>query len=278
MRGSGSILRTQQSQEQVETRIQSLTSEIQATNNLLRRDRLDVEPAPDDDLAHEELSKARNIEAWRESAEQLAAAVTVCEPDDYSINERADDDNRTINRWASGLGDHTASASEPQGAHIDLDNSTSLPDSAIEVDQAEVDDGWEPEFLTEHYLGKDILEHQIKANQRNVHQFINSGLLSHAESYQKKGIKLQDELERTYGVPFSTRKEAEEILADTLIKQGKRDSLNQAKEILQKLVSDESNRDPGSKEDLSRRWRIYHKLAAIFIEFVSRKCPHERSV
>jgi predicted component of type VI protein secretion system len=90
---SGSIMDTQESQASVRSEIQKLTSEIRTTNAIIQRRQFEADPASDDGFTLEEmLETRRNIEAWRESAESLAAAVTSYEPDLQSVAERAEDE------------------------------------------------------------------------------------------------------------------------------------------------------------------------------------------
>jgi hypothetical protein len=206
----------------------------------------------------------QNIEAWRESAENLAATITLYQPDQQSLAERAED----ASIW-SDVGPVNRDEINGHEPTLDLNcrrTSMSHDDSGIEVDEDE--SVWEPEPDNTYSLGVEIMQCQIAANQENVKRLLNDGLYGPAERYQVKGIHLQDQLLKNHKIPFTSRPDAEETLADILRRQGRRNSLKRAKEILQKLLEQEVQGEHPLEEDKSRCWRLYHKLSEIYLELV----------
>jgi predicted component of type VI protein secretion system len=270
---------TQESQASVRSEIQKLTSEIRTTNAIIQLRQFEANPTSDDDFTLEEMSETRrNIEAWRQSAESLAAAVTSYEPDLQSVAERAEDaafcreiglgirddvsDNELHDRFERL--DSTPSINGPEA-------SMSHSDSGVEVDEVdETASDWDPEPEKEYHLSVDIIECQIAANKDNVTKLLNDGLYFQAEQYQKKRIGLQDQLLKTHKVPFHDRADAEELLAKIQGKQKTKDSLRRAKDTIQRLLAQEVERlqlEP--HEDRSRLYRLYHKLGETYLELVS---------
>jgi hypothetical protein len=245
---------------------------MQATNAILNGKSFNAQTGPQDNISVEEISVMKHIEAWRESAYSLADAVTNYEYDQRSIDRRAEDRvawNNTDSICADEADCHELSERrEPRHSTMECDGSMSQPDSGFEDDDATFN--FDPERHNTYILSVDILQYQIEANQKNVKKFLKSGLYVQAEQAHTEGIELQNQLLEQHKVPFPGRMDAEETLADILImKKGTKDSLNRAKDILQRLLQQEVDRDLGPDEDKSRRWRLYHKLSAIYLEFVS---------
>jgi hypothetical protein len=278
---SASIWETQQSQDLVRSEIQKLTSEIRATNAMFQRRQFEAESSACDDLTLAEMLATRNIEAWRESAESLAAAVTLYEPDQQSVARRAGD----ATAWSEVGFDDRDDNELPEQFETTLsingrDTSMSQPDSGIEVDETASD--WDPEPENTYCLSVDIIQCQIAANKENVTKLVQSGLYFQAEQYQKKSIELQGQLLKTYGIAFPDRADEEELWADILRRQGTKDGARRAKDIFQRLLEQEVQRERASNRDKSRCCRYYHKLGEIYIELVciapaavstAKRCP-----
>lgn len=264
---------TQQSQEQMESEIRKLTAEIRTRNatweQWRQEERNISNPDRRPDLTLEEMLANRNIEAWRESAESLAAAVTLYDPDEQSQADHADlgsiysgsnfpvlDDNRRA---------EIAGRLEPP--RMNELNEHMAPDSGVEVSDNASD--YDPEPGNTYCLSVDILQHQIAANEQNVKKLLNDGIFTQAEQYQRKGIELRDQLEKMHSIPFSGRAEAEETMADIFMQQkGIRGAPARAKDILQKLLNQEVQRELLPVDDQDRRWRLYQKLASVYIDLV----------
>jgi hypothetical protein len=270
----------QKSQEYMRSEIQKLTQEIRQRNTIWQqrqrpeRDGYQTShPDPRQDLTLEEMLANRNIEAWRESAESLAAAVTLYEPDAQSQVDRAE--SRSI--WSGSNFPEMDDSKRAEIAEI-LESprtpgeggaSMGQPDSGIEISETASD--WDPDPENTTVLSVDILQCQISANQENVTRLLNDGIYFQAEHYQRKGIELRDQLEKMHNIPFSDKADAEETMADIFIRQkGTRGTLVRAKDILKRLVDEEKEKE--SDDDRSRYWRLHHKLAGIYIELVSTHC------
>lgn len=274
---SGSMWETQRSQESLRSEIQKLTEEIRQTN--LARQRRQHEPGyqtsnpdPRQDLTVVEMLANRNFDEWRESAESLAAAVTLYDPDEQSVADRADDQSV----WS---GSNLPSLNENRRAEIDHrlgslkgieegGGSMAHPDSGFAVSETESD--FDPDPDNPSVLSADILQFQIDATLEAVNKLLSVGLFVQAEHYQKKGIELRDQLEKAHSILFLDKADAEEKMADIFMWQkDTTNALAQAKDILQRLLNQEVSRELTPNDDRGRCWRLYHKIASLYIELVS---------
>lgn len=262
-------------------KIEKLTREIQKINDV----RQHREPArlgypipiadSDNDLTEREMQADKHFEAWRSSVEHLvAAAATLYEPDEQSIAER---------EYLSSWGD----PNEPSILHGEnntgmVDNLSSLietgcgigdtiyQDSGLGFSDNESD--WDLDPQSTNFLSAEILQCQIAEIQEDVTRKVNTGLYFQAEREHKKGIELRDLLERTHNILFSDRADVEETLANIYMQQKDTASaITRAKDILKRLLKQEIDRNLESDNDESRKWRLYHKLASIYIETVRLK-------
>ncbi|KFY94087.1 hypothetical protein V498_04068 [Pseudogymnoascus sp. VKM F-4517 (FW-2822)] len=265
----GSTWDTQRSQNIMRFKIEKLTREIQKINDV----RQHQEPArlgypipiadSDNDLTEREMQADKHFEAWRSSVEHLvAAAATLYEPDEQSIAERED-----LSSWGDPNEQSILHGENNTGM---ADNLSSLIETRCGIGDTIYQDsglGFSDNELPE------ILQCQIAEIQEDVTRKVNTGLYFQAEREHKKGIELRDLLERTHNIPFSDRADVEETLANIYMQQKDTASaIIRAKDILKCLLKQEIDRNLESDNDKSRKWRLYHKLASIYIEtgFVNR--------
>jgi hypothetical protein len=234
----------QNSLEMVRLQMEKLTAEIQNSAWIQQPGQPETEHDPQNDFNLEQ-SAVEVIRAWRESAEKLAVAVTLYEPDQQSIAERAQEHSpwSALNSTAEKSNyDALSERFENHDNAENCGNDISQVDSGIGVSEEILDNtsDWDPEPDEKHIISVEILRHLIAANQSTVNKLLNYGLYIQAEEYQKKGIKLQDELSSSHNVPFHDRMDAEETLANILTMQGsKMDGLSRAKDIFQRLLQQE---------------------------------------
>jgi hypothetical protein len=268
----------QNSLEMVRLQVEKLTAEIRNSIWIQQPRRPEAEHDPQDDFSLEQ-SAVEVIRAWLESAEKLAVAVTLYEPDQQSMAGRAQEHSLWSTLNSAAEESNYDALSERFGNHDNAENCSSDISQVYsgigesEGIQDNVSD-WDPEPKEKHTRSVEILQDLIAANQRIVEEFLNNGLYTRAEEYQRKGIKMQDELSSNHNVHFQDRMDAEETLANILLMQGSRmDGLSRAKDIFQRLLQQEVQRKPGPGGS-SRRWRLYHKLADIYFLFVSWPYSH----
>jgi len=264
---SGSIWETQQSQDLVIREIRKLTSEIRATKAMFPPRPVEAQSIPCDDLTLAEMLATQNIQAWRQSAESLAVAVTLYEPDKESVAGRAGDATAWsevgfLDREDNELPQQPETTPSINGH----DTTMSRPDSGVEMDDPASD--WDPEPDKPCCLSAEIIQFQIAAIKAHVKKLVQSGLYFQAEQSQRKLIELQDQLLRTYNITFPDRAEEEELWADILRSQGTKDGLSRSKEIFLQLLKQEMGQERASDRDNSRCCRYYHKLGEIYSEFV----------
>src|SRR5580700_1407736 len=186
---------TQNSLEMVRLQMERLTAEIQNSTWIQQPRRPDAEHDTQGGFNPEQLA-VEVIRAWRESAESLAVAVTLYEPDQQSMAERVQEHSpwSALNSTAEesnydGLSERFENHDNAESCSNDM----SQVDSGIGMSE-EIPSDWDPEPEEEHIKSVEILRHLITANQKTVNRLLDNGLYTQAEEYQRKGIKLQDEL------------------------------------------------------------------------------------
>ncbi|OHF01215.1 hypothetical protein CORC01_03530 [Colletotrichum orchidophilum] len=242
----GSLWTQQKSQDQVHVAIRKLTDEIRAANLISRAGTGQRPPSTDwdddtDTRLDESLSVTKEIQAWRMSADEVAAAVTL---------QNADQ------------------------SHSFLSFNSSFTKLALEKDQGSkqasgnVDsDDWDPEPDHPDGPSKDILSHQYDANQEIVDRLVDCGIFLRASLYQKRGIEIREQLSQPgYDVEFSFAEQAamKERLADILLKSETEEEIAEAKAILQYLLQEEV-KQPEEFRDDERRSRLYHDLGSLYV-------------
>lgn len=250
----GSLWGTQKSQDKIQAEIRHLTTSIRSANLIQPRNEAhsSVPPglpgeenlSPDPDLA-----LVQEIKEWRTSADDVAAAVSLWDPDQASLDAR-----RTI------------------------------PDSGVDVGSstvAEIEfEDFDPEPQLVDYSSRDILQQQMEENQKIVSQLISCGIFLKAASFQRRGISWKAELWEAHQVPFPWDEEADmkEALADILLSSDTVDGTIEAKEILTTLLREQIARLSSRKECFTendglplgpetqeRRCRLYHKLGELYM-------------
>ncbi|KAJ0322242.1 hypothetical protein COL5a_008851 [Colletotrichum fioriniae] len=224
----------------------NLTDEIRAANLISRTGKAQRRPSTewDDESGtrlDESLSVTREIQAWRMSADEVAAAVTLQNADQHHSFLSF---NSSYTQLASGKDQDSKQASG------DVDS-----------------DDWDPE--PEHPDGpsKDILSHQYDANQEIVDRLVDCGIFLRASLYQKRGIEIREQLSQPgYDVDFSFAEQAvmKERLADILLRSETEEEIAEAKGILQDLLQEEV-KQPEELRDDERRSRLYHDLGSLYI-------------
>ncbi|KDN71552.1 hypothetical protein CSUB01_03765 [Colletotrichum sublineola] len=244
----GSLWTQQKSQDQVHAEIRKLTDAIRSTNLISqvgtsqRRSSTewddDTETRVDDSV-----SVTKVIQAWRLSADDVAAAVTL---------QNADQSKSFLSFG-------------PSSSNLCLN--TDLVSHQVPLGSVDPDD-WDPEPDHPDGPSKDILRHQFDANQEIVDRLVSCGIFLRASLYQKRGIEIREQLSQPgYDVEFSFAQQAgmKEKLADILLKSETEEEAVKAKTILQRLLEEEI-KQPEEFKDVERRSRLYHKLGCLYIK------------
>ncbi|OLN96080.1 Ankyrin repeat and protein kinase domain-containing protein 1 [Colletotrichum chlorophyti] len=243
----GSIWSQQKSQDQVHAEIRKLTDNIRSAKlvSCIPSTRRRISTNWDDDdktRIEDSVSLNREIQAWRISADEVAAAVTL------------QDAERSTSFLALGS----------SFSRLSLDKSL---DSKDTVDDSN-SDNWDPEPDHPDGPSKDILSYQYEANQDIVNQLTNCGIFLRAALYQKRGIELREQLSQPgYDIefPFSEQAVMKERLAEILLRSETGDETAEAKSIMKKLLQEELNL-PEDQRDEVRRSRLYHDLGSLDIK------------
>ncbi|KAJ5012682.1 Superkiller protein 3 [Colletotrichum sp. SAR 10_99] len=247
----GSVWNQQKSQDQVHIEIRKLTDAIRSANLVSKLTSVHRRPSmewDDDDgtRVEDSLSVTKEIQAWRMSADEVAAAVTL------------HDVGHDIGRDPS-LHSFSGSFTKLPTAK-DLGSRESLSD-------VESDD-WDPEPERKDGPSKEILKHQYEANQDIVNQLVKCGIFLRASLYQKRGIELREQLSKPGyddAFKFSEQAAMKERLAEILLYCENEDETAEAKVILQKLLQEEV-KQPENERDDERRSRLYHDLGSLYIK------------
>ncbi|KAF6828556.1 ankyrin repeat protein [Colletotrichum plurivorum] len=248
---SGSVWNQQKTQEQVHSEIRKLTDAIRSANLISRVPPAQRQPSTewDDDnetRIEDSLSVTKEIQAWRISADEVAAAVTLHDADRVSL-----------------LSFGPSYSKLPSAKEADFDDATGDVES----------DDWDPEPERQDGPSKEILKHQFEANQDIVSQLVACGIFMRASLYQKRGIELREQLsEPGYDDDFTFSEQAamKERLAEILLHCETEEETIEAKTILQKLLQEEVNQ-PEEQRDDERRSRLYHDLGNLYINLGSLK-------
>ncbi|KAF4827359.1 26S proteasome non-ATPase regulatory subunit 10 [Colletotrichum tropicale] len=247
----GSVWNQRKSQDQVHIEIRKLTDAIRSANLVSKLTSVHRRPSmewDDDDgtRVEDSLSVTKEIQAWRMSADEVAAAVTL------------HDVGHDIGRDPS-LHSFSGSFTKLPTAK-DLGSRESLSD-------VESDD-WDPEPERKDGPSKEILKHQYEANQDIVNQLVKCGIFLRASLYQKRGIELREQLSKPGyddAFKFSEQAAMKERLAEILLYCETEDETAEAKVILQKLLQEEV-KQPENERDDERRSRLYHDLGSLYIK------------
>ncbi|WYZ34105.1 hypothetical protein EsH8_I_000381 [Colletotrichum jinshuiense] len=243
----GSLWTQQKSQDQVHVKIRKLTDAIRSANLISQASASQRRASTDwDDDAEtrvgDSVSVTKEIQAWRVSADEVAAAVTLQDAD----------------RSPSFLSFGSSFAKLP---------SRKDPCSTEALGDIDSDD-WDPEPDHPDGPSKDILTHQYDANQEIVHRLVSCGIFLRASLYQKRGIEIREQLGQPgYDIEFGFAEQAamKERLADILLKSETEEETAEAKTVLQKLLKEEVNQ-PEDRRDDERRSRLYHDLGSLYIK------------
>ncbi|EON98721.1 putative ankyrin-2 isoform 2 protein [Phaeoacremonium minimum UCRPA7] len=235
----GSLWGTQSSQDQIQAEIRSLTDKIRSSNLLLQRPDL---PPPgqltemDDHVADANMAVTRDIQAWRATADDVAAAVSLHNPDQMSLDARSE-----IHNLAS--------------------------DSGVDISPEIEEDDFDPEPGYADCPSREILQYQFEHNQMMVSQLVKCGIFLKASSYQRKGIEWRKQLAEVHNVALTPDESADmkEFLAEILMNTDIPDLIIEGKEMLRMLLKEEVTK-PTEQIDEHRRCRLYHKLGKLYME------------
>lgn len=249
----GTLWGTQKSQERVTAEVRNLKDSIRSAN-LLALPGPDTaaqsrQPEMEDDVADANMAVKREIQAWRLTVEDVAAAVSLHDPDDLSL------DGRSLRPDVLSLDDR--SLSHHRGIPSDIST-----DMALDVETRTFDP--EPEVVDCPSL--DILQHQLEQNQKMVLLLVKSDIFLKASFYQRKAIRWKEKLAEVHMVPFDYRERVDmnEFLADILLGSETKESRREGREILKALLAEECSREKEAR-DQDRRCRLYHKLGNVYM-------------
>ncbi|KAI2633129.1 hypothetical protein GGS26DRAFT_67921 [Hypomontagnella submonticulosa] len=241
----GTLWHTASSQNQIQIEIRKLTDAIQQSprvfqgratekkNQLVRTQSNQSKPDTEDS----ESAFCEEIREWRETADDVAVAVSVSSID----------------------GTSAGALSIPATSSVSVDT---LP--------LYEEDTFDPEPDFPDVQNGDILKYQLDANQKIVQSLLEKELFTSAISFQKRGINRMKqllELEASSGAgdsAYDRLMDMEEGLADILLHCGSPDTDLQAKEVLQRLLR-EVNQEDG-RLDNNRKARLYHKLGGLYLK------------
>ncbi|KAK1986498.1 ankyrin repeat-containing domain protein [Colletotrichum cereale] len=183
------------------------------------------------------------IQAWRLSADEVAAAVTL----------QSADQGKSI----SSLG--------PSFSNLSLNKDLRTQQAPLgNVDS----DDWDPEPDHPDGPSKEILRHQYEANQEIVDRLVSCGIFLQASIYQKRGIEIRNQLSQPgydFGFSFAEQAVMKERLAAILLRSETEEGTGEAKTILQRLLEEEV-KQPEEFKDVERRSRLYHDLGCLYIK------------
>ncbi|KFX94732.1 hypothetical protein V490_04225 [Pseudogymnoascus sp. VKM F-3557] len=268
----GSTWETQRSQNIMRYEIGKLRRDIHEINIVRQQpepQRLGYENEArdvDNELSLRERQADKNFEAWRSSVEHLVDAVaTLYDPDDQSIANRENwsfwSDSNFHGNNRTGMDDNGSSLIAPESelggaAYQDsgLGGSDNGPDLVLDPESTDC-------------LSPDIVHEMVAALQKSVNDCLNIGSYFQAERYQKEIIEERCLLEKSHNIPFSDRADVEEALADIYMQENSRaSSLIHAEGILKQLLQQEIDKIQEPNDVNIRKWRLYHKLASVYIE------------
>ncbi|KAI1472690.1 uncharacterized protein F4812DRAFT_21636 [Daldinia caldariorum] len=236
----GALWETTSSQNQIQAEIRKLTDAIRLSPHLFaghRRDTLLVHTRS----ARSEIEKGdidectleRVIGDWRETADDVATAVTLNETDRASLDTR------------------------------------STQNSALSVDTLFLyQDAFDPEPDYKNVQSSEILDYQLKANRDVVRNLLQCGIFVKAATYQQRGIGLMKQLlenqdsHRADDASDDKLMDMKEELADTFLQCDSLEYHNEARTVLEQLISEVVKAEE-SQVDNNRRARLYHKLGDI---------------
>lgn len=235
----GSLFRTAQSQDRIQSEIKRLTDAIRSSNLPSPTSEEHKDPSGSEEygfITDERKQLSEEIQAWRNSADDVATAVSL----------------RGV-----GLGDsETLDSSSMFSADI-----LSGP-SSMKGEDEDNDFDPEPDFVDK--TSREILESLLGANQTIVHRLFNCGLCRRASIYQERGIELRYKLASLYEVPFPFSEQSlmKELHAEMLSSSQAPSAIKAAKEILLELLHVEVKL-PEQDQCMQRRARLYHQLGSL---------------
>ncbi|KAI0378903.1 ankyrin [Hypomontagnella monticulosa] len=235
---------TASSQNQIRTDIRKLTDAIQRSPRVVRgrvmeRDNQSVRTQSlQSNSGTEDWESAfgKDIREWAETANDVAAAVSVLSIDNTS----------------------TSAISIPATSSRSVDTLTLCED-----------DNFDPEPDFPDVQNGDILKYQLDVNQKIVQGMLEGEVFAPAAAFQKKGIDQMKQLLEVEGLSEADGSscerlmDMEEVLADILLKCDSIETDLQAREVLKRLLK--GVQEEGRLDD-NRKARLYHKLGDLYLK------------
>ncbi|KAI8949002.1 hypothetical protein F4801DRAFT_591456 [Xylaria longipes] len=176
---------------------------------------------------------------WRETVDEVTAAVSLSIPDDDSIDGRLTISlHSTTSRTTLGTFDDDESDSEEE-----------------ELDE----------------VSRKVIQLTLENNQQIVRQLMQSEIFFQAAEYQRRGIKKRKRLNKKlarqseeYGSAGEIAKleDMREMLAEILFRCDTTQTDDEAEEVLEELLRECERLET---DDTDRKWRLYHKLGNLYV-------------
>ena len=150
-----------------------------------------------------------------------------------------------------------------------FDNDSIPPDASVSRNNLSIyEDTFDPEPDHEDTSSPDVLELSLQQNQQLVRKIWYNKTPVLAASFQRHGIELRKKLSQAQDEegPLDDLVEMEEMLADILLDCDSRETDDEAKELLQRLLKAEVSRTVDQKNE-ARRCRLYHKLGNLYFKY-----------
>ncbi|EHA57593.1 hypothetical protein MGG_13021 [Pyricularia oryzae 70-15] len=213
-----------------------------------------------DGMTKVNISIPHEVRAWRLSAEKVAAAVSLYEPDQMSQFGF----DSAIQYSNDGLREISPSDS---GVDLVFDEEPKKSPSAKAPESRYGNCG---------YACPHLLQARFEQDQKAVAHLVSYGLFVEASRFQRKCIDYKMSLANLGEVPTPRAELAgmQEDLAEILLKTGTRDGEIEAIEIIRGLLADD-DREPTEALDQHRRCRLYHRLGSIYM--LSSPSKHDQS-
>ncbi|KAI6374294.1 hypothetical protein MCOR25_003239 [Pyricularia grisea] len=197
------------------------------------------------------MSIPHEIRAWRLSAENVAAAVSLYDPDQMS---QFDFDSAICEYSNDCLWEEIPSDS---GVDLVFDQEHES-NSSVKASESR--------YGNDDYVCPHLLQSQFEKARKTVTHLVSCGLFIEASRFQRKCIDYKMSLANLGELPTPRAELADmqEDLAEILLKTGTRDGEAGAIDTLEKLLADEDS-EPTEILDHHRRCRLYHRLGSIYM-------------
>ncbi|KAI8628444.1 ankyrin [Xylariaceae sp. FL1651] len=194
---------------------------------------------PPADYEEGKLLLDKELRDWRETVDEVTAAVSLSIPDQESCDGRP------------AMAPHTSASSTTLQI---------LEDDVSDSEQEELDE-----------VNRSILQLTLENNQKLVNQLSEIQIYFQAAKYHRRAINICRRLndgatgpdEQTSDTEYATKlANMRESFADILLKCDTTVTDDEAEEVLEQLLNEETERLEAT--DADRRWRLYHKLGSLY--------------